>query len=294
VWNHHVLGWRPQPCVSSFQLDVGCPVVIAAASNRRMFCTGSSPTCIRRHNMSQIFSKGFTSGLMGGQGTQVTASLWRYAVIAHERSGLVLLSIYTGIIASGWLAKWGTTTGCKTSLMYLSPVRLFCMVAKSSLQSWEIHPKSLLSLHWKGQLAGCSVVYRMYFCVSTPYPAVGYTKKIPSDQWIFRHVFKFQPRRATYHAKRVRRCRSNNSGRLMTLLDLSPADFRLFLTVLVDIRLLGSQCFLRTELVANGKRLTKRYNALSSRSDATCGLSDLDNLSYCWFVCFHTSPMTTV
>jgi hypothetical protein len=29
--NPHVLGWRPQPCVSSLQLDIGCPVVIAAA-----------------------------------------------------------------------------------------------------------------------------------------------------------------------------------------------------------------------------------------------------------------------
>jgi hypothetical protein len=29
--NPPVLGWRPQPCVSSLQLDVGCPVVIAAA-----------------------------------------------------------------------------------------------------------------------------------------------------------------------------------------------------------------------------------------------------------------------
>ena len=25
--NPHVLGWRPQPCVSSLQLDVGCPVI---------------------------------------------------------------------------------------------------------------------------------------------------------------------------------------------------------------------------------------------------------------------------
>jgi hypothetical protein len=29
--NPHVLGWRPQPCISSLQLDVGCPVVMAAA-----------------------------------------------------------------------------------------------------------------------------------------------------------------------------------------------------------------------------------------------------------------------
>ena len=25
-----------------------------------------------------------------------------------------LSSIYTGLVASGWLSKWGTTTGCKT------------------------------------------------------------------------------------------------------------------------------------------------------------------------------------
>jgi hypothetical protein len=61
----------------------------------------------------------------------------------------------------------------------------------------------------------------------------------------------------------------------MTLLDLSPADFRRFLTVLVDRRLLGSQCCLSTGLVANGICLTKCCNALSSRSDATRGLPDL-------------------
>jgi hypothetical protein len=40
--------------------------------------------------------------------------------------------------------------------------------------------------------------------------------RLTSDQWILRHVLKFQPRRAKHHAKRVRRCRSANSGRLMT------------------------------------------------------------------------------
>jgi hypothetical protein len=55
----------------------------------------------------------------------------------------------------------------------------------------------------------------------------------------------------------------------MPLLDLSPADFRRFLTVLFDRRLLGSHCCLSTELVANGIRLTKRCNALSSRLHTT-------------------------
>jgi len=73
-----------------------------------------------------------------------------------------------------------------------------------------------------------------------------------------RHVLKFQPHRAKHHAKRDRRYRFANSGRLMTLLDLSLADFRWFLTVLVDRRLLGNQCCLSTRLVANGIRLTKR------------------------------------
>ena len=61
----------------------------------------------------------------------------------------------------------------------------------------------------------------------------------------------------------------------MTLFDLCPADFRRFITVLADRRLLGCQCCLGMELVANGIRLTKRYNALSSRSDVTRGLPDL-------------------
>jgi hypothetical protein len=44
-------------------------------------------------------------------------------------------------------------------------------------------------------------------------------------------VLKFQPRRAKHNYRRDRRCRSSNSGRLMTLLDLCSADFRRFLTV---------------------------------------------------------------
>ena len=52
--------------------------------------------------------------------------------------------------------------------MYWSPVSFPCMVTTSSLQSCEIHPKPLLSLHRKGQLDGCSLGYRLYFCVSRP------------------------------------------------------------------------------------------------------------------------------
>jgi hypothetical protein len=81
----------------------------------------------------------------------------------------------------------------------------------------------------------------------------------------------------------------------MTLVDFNTADFRRFLTVLVDRRMLGSQCCLCTGLVVNGIRLTKRCNALWSRSDATRGLPDLGKsftLLVC--VCFITSRLTTV
>jgi hypothetical protein len=80
----------------------------------------------------------------------------------------------------------------------------------------------------------------------------------------------------------------------VNLLDLSPADFRRFLTVLVDRRVLGSQCCLSTGLVANGIGLTKRCNALSSRSDVPRDLPDLGKtftLLVC--VCFLTSRLTT-
>jgi hypothetical protein len=56
--------------------------------------------------------------------------------------------VYTYLVASGWLSKWGTATGCKTFLMYWSPVGLPCMVTKSSLQSWEIHPANC-PLRWR-------------------------------------------------------------------------------------------------------------------------------------------------
>jgi hypothetical protein len=51
------------------------PMRCNAASNWRMFCTGGFRACIRRPSMSPIRSMRFKSGLMAGQGTEVTASL---------------------------------------------------------------------------------------------------------------------------------------------------------------------------------------------------------------------------
>jgi hypothetical protein len=66
--------------------------------------------------------------------------------------------------------------------------------------------------------------------------------RLSSDQWIPRHVLKFKQRHAKHQAKRNRWRRSDNMGRLITLLDFSPADFKRFRTVLADRRLFGNHC----------------------------------------------------
>ena len=104
--------------------------------------------------------------------------------------------------------------------------------------------------------------------------------RFSSNQWILRHVLRFQTRRAKHHAKRVRRCRSANSGRLMTLLDLIPADFRRFLTVLVDRRLLGSQCCFE---YGTGCEWDPSNQTLQ------CPVVTIRCLSHCWFVFSHQS-----
>ena len=56
----------------------------------------------------------------------------------------------------------------------------------------------------------------VFLCLQTLIrPSVTWSRnRLSSDQWILHHVLKFQPHRA----KRVRWCRSTNSGCLMTLL----------------------------------------------------------------------------
>jgi hypothetical protein len=89
----------------------------------------------------------------------------------------------------------------------------------------------------KGQLGGFSLGYRLYFCVFRP--TVKWSRnRLSSDQWILRHVLKFQLRRAKHHAKRDRRYRFTNSERLLTLPLISDG----FLTVFVDRCLLSRQC----------------------------------------------------
>jgi hypothetical protein len=145
--NPHVLGWRPQPCDSSLQLDVGCPVVIACAIPDAMLLPTDECFAEEVHEPNYdglacpkyaLWDSNPGSWLAKEQKSRLC-----FAVTALERWGLALSSIYTGLVASWWLSKWGTTTGFKTSLMYWSQVRLPCMVTKSSWKSWEIHPQTI-------------------------------------------------------------------------------------------------------------------------------------------------------
>ena len=139
---------------------IGTKVSASLFSTIWLFCVMKfsllfqKPTC---------FAYLFRGGIFFFSQTGSNQSQWY-----QSRFRRVVIHIYRPCSYSVWLSKWGTTTGCKASLMYWSPVRLPCMVTKSSLQSWEIHPKPLLNLHRKGQLAGCSLGYRLYFCVSKP------------------------------------------------------------------------------------------------------------------------------
>ena len=134
-------------------------------------------------------------------------------------------------------------------------------------------------------------VYAVFFCLKTLInPSVTWSRnRLSSDQWILSQVLKFNPHCAKLHAKHNRWCRSDNMWRLSTLLDFSPADFKRFITVLADRCLLGNHCLFRTWLTANGIHLTKRWSALSSRCDVTCGLPDLGNsFTMLVWVCFFT------
>ena len=135
---------RRMSCCDSY-----CHSRCNAASNWRMFCTGGLRACIRRPNMSLICFMGFKSGLMAGQGTEMTLRF------GGRRS--LLLNDET------WLCRNGGQQ-LVTRRHWCTDHQLGCLV----LQSWEIHPKPLLSLPLEGQLAECSLGYRLYFCVSKP------------------------------------------------------------------------------------------------------------------------------
>jgi hypothetical protein len=193
--------------------------------------------------------------------------------------------------------------GCRNGGQQLVARRLWCTNHQLGCLVWWLNPacsherytpKPLLSLHRKGQLAWYSLGYRLYFCVSEPSSG--------------RQLHEAETGSRLTNGSCAISLNSNyvvlnampnvivDVG--LTTVDvywLFLTDIRRFLTVLVDRRLLGSQCCLSTGLVANGICLTKRCNTLSSQSDVTRGLSDLGKsftLLVC--VCYLTSRLTTV
>ena len=159
--NPHVLGWRHQPCVSSLQLDViGCPVVIAAAIPDAMLLP--TDKCFA-HEVSEPVCNVLTCpkyalwdsnpGFGGRRLLLLNDEGWR----GHP---------YTDLVASGWLSKWGKQLVARR--LWCTDHQLGCLVwwLNPTCSHERYTPKPLLRLHRKGQLAGCSLVYRLYFCVS--------------------------------------------------------------------------------------------------------------------------------
>jgi hypothetical protein len=121
-------------------------------------------------------------------------------------------------------------------------------------------PTPLLSLHSKRQLAGCSLGYMLYFCVCK------------------------RPLLADRHRRsRLAWCLARRGWNLRTWRKIHWSDESRFLLHVTESRMRvcrhkNSQCCLSTGLVANGIRLTKRCNALSSRSD-------WEDVSKLWNLC---------
>ena len=68
-----------------------------------------------RMNKEFFFRLGLVYASIGPGKNHLPSSLW---LVRKKISTPALSAIDTGLAASGWLSKWGTTTGCKISLMY--------------------------------------------------------------------------------------------------------------------------------------------------------------------------------
>jgi hypothetical protein len=152
------------PCRHDQMLSVVCRI-LASLSHCWFVCVLSpvgwlqysgSPSDVQRLSTRTVRNRLKSAGLKSRR-------VIKHPLLAdwHRRSRLAWC-----LARRGWnLRTWRKIHWSDESRL---PVRLPCMVTKSSLQSWEIHPKPLLSLHRQWQLAGCSLGYRLYFCVFKP------------------------------------------------------------------------------------------------------------------------------
>ena len=84
---------------------------------------------------------------------------------------------------------------------------------------------SLLSLHRKGRLAGYSWGIHRIFLSPHSHSSIGYMKKKPFLVRPMDHILKLKPHRAKHHARPNRWCRSDNMGRVISLLDFRHTEF---------------------------------------------------------------------
>jgi hypothetical protein len=133
-------------------------------------------------------------------------------------------------------------------------------------------------------LGVCAVLFCLQIVIC---PSITWIRNwCSSDQWILRQVLKFKPCRAKHHAKHNRWWWSDNMGRLITLLDFSPAEFKWFLTVLADRHLFCNHYLFKTGLVANGIGLTRRCSARCLHAPTVhVVFRILASLSRCWLWC---------
>ena len=121
-----------------------------AASRSGSVSTGGVISRIFRPRMSHKCSRGFKSGLRAGHGSIEIAFWCKHSITACDLWGLALSSINTGLVKRGWSSKWGIIAVLKMSVWYFCPVRVPCTVTRSSLQSCDTHPHTIVEPPPKG------------------------------------------------------------------------------------------------------------------------------------------------
>jgi hypothetical protein len=172
--NPHVLGWWPQPCDSSLQLDVGCPVIACAIPDAMLLPTYE---CFAEEVHEPDYD-GLACPKYALRDSNPAS--W----LAKEQKSRVCIGDRRLLLLNDEAWRCHTYTqalsqvgGCRNGGQQLVARRLWCTDHQLGCLVWWLNPagsherytpKQLLSLHRKVQLAGCSLGYRLYFCVSKP------------------------------------------------------------------------------------------------------------------------------
>jgi hypothetical protein len=194
---------------------------------------------------------------------------WLQAVFSHAIQGNLTGNQYIRDVLQPVVVPHFDNHPLATKPVYMDETPWQTCSSMSVCQQWTFNNSPWLKSRWFQRVSNCSC-----WQMSIWQPVLLGLKS--------RGVIK-RPLLADRHRRtRLSWCLARRGWNLKTWRKIHWSDESRFLLHVTDG--FGSQCCLSTRLVANGIRLTKRCNVLSSRSDVTRGLPDLDK-SFTLLVC---------